>query len=248
MLKEALDFQHELGKKACEAKLLDLPENMVLLVKPGGETQVLDKGNAQRKDNVATLGSLIDWCMVNGAEDGLDVWVSEKHVEAVNDFAHPSNTDKARLTLTASKAWESLTAWNGTGRRQKDTVRTLRGPLAGTFEDQHLRVFKNLDFTRKSDGSRNVTHKSESLGRSVELAAQSREGDIPEVIVFQVPRFDFEGSPTVHVKMAVEVDAEADLISLFVIGDAFVQGTRAALREIAEKIKGAVEYAEVYQS
>lgn len=248
MLKEALDFQFEMGKRACEAKLVDLPENMVLLVKPGGETQVLEKGNAQRKDNVATLGSLIDWCMTNGAEDALDVWVSEKHVEAVNDFAHPSHTDRARLTLSPSKAWESLVAWNQTGRKQRETVRLLRGPLANTFDDQHLRVLKNLDFTRKSDGSRNVTHRSESLGRSVELAAQSREGDIPEVIAFQVPRFDFEGSPTVHVKMAVEVDAEADLISLFVIGDAFAQGTRAALREIADKIAGTVEYAEVYQS
>ena len=124
----------------------------------------------------------------------------------------------------------------------------LRGPLADTFDPQHLRVLKNLDFTRKSDGSRSVTHKSESLGRSVELAAQSRDGDIPEVIVFQVPRFDFEGSPTIHVKMAVEVDAEADLISLFVIGDAFTQGTRSALREIGEQVKDAVDYAEVYQA
>jgi len=248
MLKEALSFQHELGKQACDVKLVDLPENQVLLVKPGGETQVMSKGNAQRKDVVATLGSLIDWCMTNGAEDSLDVWVSTANVEAVNDFEHPDHTDRVKLPLVASKAWESLVQWNGSGRKQKDTVRLLRGQLAGTFDELHLRVFKNLDFTRRSDGNRSVTHKSESLGRSVELAAQSRDGDIPEVIVFQVPRFDYEGSPTVHVKMAVEVDAEADLISLFVIGDAFVQGTRAALREIAGDIKNAVDYAEVYQS
>lgn len=248
MLSEALKFQHELGKQAVNPRTLDLPGNKLLLVKPGGESEIIEKGLAQRNDSVASLASMIDWCHNNGQDEELDVWVSEGSVVAVNNYIEPSMTNRATLKLTNSKAWQALSDWCGKGFKQKESVRTLRGPLADTFDPQHLRVLKNLDFTRKSDGSRSVTHKGESLGRSVETAAQSKDGDIPEVIAFTVPRYDFEGSPTVVVKMAVEVDAEADLISLFVIGDAFIQGTRAALNEIKDQLVRSIEFANVYLS
>lgn len=248
MIEQALAFQHSLGKKSAEAKTLDLPGNKLLLVKPSGESEIIDKGPALRNDRVASLASLVDWCGNNGIEEQLDVWVSDKLVLAVNGYNNPASTDKATLSLRESSAWATLLLWNGQGRKQKEAVRLLRGPLADTFDPQHLRVLKNLDFTRKSDGSRSVTHKGESLGRSVEAASQSRDGDIPEVIAFTVPRFDFEGSPTVFIKMAVEVDAEADTISLFVIGDAFVQGTRAALNEIKTDLDDMIEFANVYLS
>lgn len=248
MIKEALEFQFEQGKAFASAMCIELPENKVLLVKPGGETQILDKGPAVRKDSVATLKSFIDWCLMNGSELLLDVWVSESRVDAVNDFINPHACDRVSLRLTHSKAWETIASWNQKAFKQREAVRLLRGPLADTFDPQHLRVFKTLDFTRKNDGARSVSHKGESMGRSIEIAAQGREGEIPEVVVFELPCFDFEESPRVHVKMAVEVDADNETIGLFVIGDAFIQGTRAALSEIAGKIKQSVGHAEVYLS
>ena len=248
MIEQALAFQHALGKKSNDPKTLDLPGNKLLLVHPDGKSEIFDKGDALRDDKVASLSSLIDWCSNNGADGFLDVWVSEKTVVAVNNYGDPASTDKATLQLVGSRAWETLAWWNGKGFKQKEAVRLLRGPLADTFDGQHLRVLKNLDFTRKSDGSRTASHKGESLGRSVEAATQSRDGDIPEVIAFTVPRFDFEGSPTITIKMAVEVDGEADTISLFVIGDAFVQGTRSALNEIKNDLADSIDFANVYLS
>lgn len=247
MLKEALQFQHELGKAACCAKLLDLPDSKVLLVKPGGDTQILDRDRPLRKDSVATLGSLIDWLDEVGAGRNVDVWVSDSSAMAVADFEVPTTSDSVTLPFKHSRAWLALADWNGKGIRQKEAVRILRGPLFDTFDGNHLRVFKSLDFNRKNDGSRTVSHKGESMGKSVEAAAQSKDGDIPEVIAFTVPCYDFEESPKVIVKMAVEVDPEAETISLFVMGDSFIQGVRASLAEIKERIEGAAS-ANVYLS
>lgn len=243
MLKEALEFQHELGRKSAEARLLNLPGNKALLTKPDGTAEVLEKDRTLRRDTVSSLASFVAWCE---GKDGVDVWVREKIVQAIHNPTVPNDVDTLTLALTHSHAWLALGGWNGQTRKQKDAVRLLRGPLADTFDEVHLRVFKSLDFSRRSDGSRNVSHVGESLGKSIETKAQASQGAIPERIAFQVPCFDFAESPSVTIIMAVEVDPEAETIALFAVGDSFAQGVRAALQSIAAKLDEQLPDAAVY--
>lgn len=243
MFKEALEFQHELGRRSVQPSLTDLPGNTVLLTKPDGTSTVLTKDRTLRKDKVSSLRSLADWC---SGKEALDVWVRERVIEAINYPTVPNQVDSVSLPLTHSQAWQTLAGWNKKGFKQKEAVRLLRGQLADTFDEQHLRVFKSLDFSRRNDGTRSVTHTGESLGRSIELQAQGKDGAIPERIAFQLPVFDFEESPKVTVVMAVEVDAEAETISLFAVGDAFTQGERAALKSLRETLAKDIPEASVY--
>lgn len=243
MLKEALEFQHELGRKSVDAKLLDLPGNKVLLTKAGGVTEVLDKDRTLRKDKVSSLASFIAW---SEGKDDLDVWVRDKLVQAYHKPTVPHDVDSLSLELTHSNAWQNLASWNGQTRKQKEAVRILRGPLADTFDEAHLRVFKSLDFSRRSDGSRNVSHVGESLGRSIETKAQTSQGAIPERMVFNLPCFDFAESPTVTIVMAVEVDPEAETIALLAVGDSFRQALRSALQNIRDTLDEKLPDAAVY--
>lgn len=247
MLKEALEFQHGLGKAAMEPVRVELPGNK-LLINIGGEHQTIDRDAPSRRDTVTTLASFIDWANNRPDDQLLDVWVTPKHVEAVWNFAEPHKSERCRLPLEHSQAWKTLADWDGKSANQRETVRRLRGPLYDTYDVNYLRVFKAMDFGRKNDGARSVSHKGESMGKSVESLAQSREGDIPEVIAFSVPCYDFEGSPLVVVRMAVEVNADNEAIGLFAIGDTFIQGIRASQAEIRTTIAGKVPVANVYQA
>lgn len=247
MLKEALEFQYELGSKSVEASLLDLPDHRVLLVKPGGVCETLEKGRVIRRDEVSALASLILWCESNAdAANQLDIWVAEKSVEVAGNFESAVDCNFASLPLAGSRAWLTLAEQRGKGVRQKDFVRLLRGPLADSFDSQYLRVFQSMDFQRKNDGGRTLSHKGESLGRSIESAAQGRDGEIPERITFRIPRFDFSGSPIVLITVAIEIDAEAETIMLLAVGDTFTQATKLALSDIREQLAKAIPGASVY--
>lgn len=245
MLKEALEFQHQLGAKSVQPSLVDLPSNKALLTKADGTSEILVKDRSLRKDSVSSLASLVNWCETYDAP-GLDIWVRENGVVAIYDFEQPHETDSVTLKLTHSLAWQSLVNWCNAPRKQKEAVRTLRGALGGTFDDAHLRVFRCLEFKRRNDGGRTSGHAGESLGKSIEALAQSAQGDIPERMVFSLPCFDFSDSPTVQVLVAVEVDPEAETISVIAVGDSFKRATQVALLEIKESIAERVAGAQVY--
>ncbi len=246
MLKEALEFQYELGLKSVQASLIPLPDHRVLLVKPGGGSEVIEKGRVIRHDEVSTLASVVLWCETNAAVGKLDIWVAEKSVKVAIDSESAVNCNFVSLQLDGSRAWSTLCEQRGKSIRQKEFVRLLRAPLADSFDNQYLRVFQSLDFKRKNDGGRTVSHKGESLGRAIESIAQGRDGEIPERITFRIPRFDFHGSPIVEITTAVEIDAEAETIMLLVVGDTLAFATRTALLDIREQLAKALPGASVY--
>jgi hypothetical protein len=229
------------AQAAVAPKLIELPGGKVLLVQ-GGISKEIVKNRVLHSDSVSSLESMLDWC---GRHDEEKLFIrvdsSAVLVSANRDIAH--ETDNLRFDLENTAAFMDLLAWVDRPRNQQQVVNSLRTSLEGTFDEKILQVFRKLDFQRKNDGTRSITHTGESLGKSIEARAQSAAGEIPEVLVFTTLVYrNVPGLPYSQLRFALDVDPVQDLIRLTPIGDciqdayaysiqAFVNGLKESLPE-----------------
>jgi hypothetical protein len=228
MLKEFVDSIVGLAHKSKSPSCVDLPGNKVLLLH-GDTSETLEKDRKTHSDCVASLQSLIDW-----SYDRLDLVfkVSDSGIVATSNRDYPHESDSATLSLEKSAAYADLLDWCKSPRGVSLTVKGLRTKLAGTFDPGYLSIFKRLDFQRRNDGTKSASHTGESMGKMVEMAAQSGAGEIPEVILFRVKLFSGLDISLYDLRFAVTVDPNAELVSITPVGDCIMdahQGTRIEL-------------------
>ena len=245
MILDALKYLVALGASTSKAEYVLLPDDKVGLIINGVLTEY-DADARSAKAVVGSLESLIDWC---AARTGLPVEIYVKP-SAVFVEVLPYSTAGLRqcsLALERSQAWMFLQQWIAQPLSQKLLVRGLRGPLSGCFDESYLATFRSLDFARRNDGSRTVEHAKESLGRFIEAQAQSRAGEIPQMMAFDVPVFALTLVDNIQrLRFAIEVDAEAEKICMAPIGDCVDEAIRNARESIVSLLKERIRDAEVY--
>lgn len=235
MLKDALAYLADLATKSVAPQLVKLPGNKVAFHIPGREADILDGDRDNRKDTVSTLNSFELWIRDIGTDRDIDIWVRGEQLVAECDACEPHLVDKLRMHLVESAQMKQLREF-GKGVGQVAFVRHLRSLLAESYDEKLLPIFRALDFKRLDQTARDVRHTRESLGRSIELEAQSRNGEIPEKMRFQIPVWDFISSPVCTVDLAVEIDNPGERIILLPVADAFTAAIQSAQLELQQRL------------
>lgn len=245
MLKEAFSLLIDLGKQSVSTQLVGLPGGGTLLVRPDRTTEVLPEPPEYGITRLTSIESLVLWA---GENQVTEVFVKHGMIEAYANRSKKSERRIATVELHLSTAMLALQAWFGTAKRQQSVVRDLRSTLADTFDSRYLAVFRSLDFTRRNDGSRKIGHTGESLGKSIESAAQSQYGEVPERMTFSVPLWSFDGAPRVAIQTAIEIDAENETIYLMPVGDTVAQATNSAIAAMVETLRNSLPETFVYRA
>ena len=235
LLRDALKTVFDWGKESNKFVTLDIPGGRRLVSMPNGEMQTFDIDPLQQDDKLADLSSLHLW-VEDRNESECHIFITDDMVRAELDRRDNGGMyDTAVVHLQHSHFWQYLTACKTI--KQKDFLRALRGPLADCCSSSVYSVFASLDFSRRNDSAAIIAKGKESLGRSVELAAQSRGGEIPDWIIFNGPLWSLANSPQVEVKIGIDVSVETESISLFGVGETFTLAEQAALMAL----RGSVE-------
>lgn len=225
MLKEAIDRVAELGVSAAGIEIRDLC-NRKKLVRKGNVFEVMTMDPPEKRYEALDCDSFV--AMVNALAADPIVLIDGVAVLALLD----ENEQEGRvfLHLSPSRAFKALDAI-GSPTDQKKLIAYLREELAGCIEPRFLAVVRRLDFARRNDGMAHVQHGRELLGKSVEAAVQSAEGEIPEVIVVTLPAWTEIGfDSTIQVRCAVSVDPVNEKITVRPIGEE-LQGQLMAIRD-----------------
>lgn len=229
MLLDALKYLVAMGRESAAVQKVPLPGGKTLLVHRDG-VEVLNDNRITADDQVDTLVDLVEWIAAYGVAEETTVLIGDVFVTAISNRFEGHERDKAIMVLRVSDAMKTLLSWGQ--KTQAETVKALRGPLAGSCPPGVLGIFRRLDFQRNNAGGKSIGHTGESLGKSIEAKAQSLGGEIPEEIKFTVPVYEFEGSPMAEVLMAVTVNAATERIELDPVGDTFIQAEQSARAEI----------------
>jgi hypothetical protein len=93
---------------------------------------------------------------------------------------------------------------------------------------------RSLDFTRRNDGSRTIEHGRESLGKSIEMQVQSKQGELPEVFEINLPWYST--SPVnegwFRLSVTLDLDAASEAIRFVVRGDDLDRYNQQALKMV----------------
>lgn len=244
MLKDFVESIANLARSSTEPRTVELPGNKILVV-VGDSVETHVKNRDTHNDKLVSLTSLIDWC-VNRAD--LTLKVANDYILATANRDIRIDSDTALLKLENSAAYADLLDWCKAPRTVAATVKGLRSKLAGTYDTSYLGVFKRLDFSRRNDVAKGVTHTGESMGKMVEMAAQSGAGEIPETLLFRCRLF--AGIPTgeCDLRFAVNVDANTETISITPVGDCIQDAHQATRVELVGRLKAEFEGALVLES
>lgn len=224
MLAEFVKSIAEMAKSADQLQSVAVPGGKVW-IRHGSDVTAMPENRKLAGLTVRDRAALLSWCgYTRDAEEDalrlaeLSISVGETAVTATK-FAGLWKAEQCKWNLQESAAVLALRRWINEPCNLKQVVRILRTDLAGTFTADYLSVFRRLDFARRNDGTRSVSHKGESLGKSIEVAAQSSGGEIPELLVFNVPLWRNCNAKTAKLTFALEVDASTELLAINVVAD-----------------------------
>jgi hypothetical protein len=246
VIKEALELLFSVGHKASDVKVIDLPGNKLGIVSPDGGIQEVAKDRIKRDQVVTDLLSLEKWVELIGMDRDVQIVVGTDNVVVKVDLEEPHSVDSCRLPLLLSAQMLDLIEWSKSARSMNTVVKSLRSVLQGCCSDEYRRIFSRVDFQRMNNGGKKIRHDGESLGKSIEKSAQSSEGDIPEMLVFEVKVFK-----NVHMLQkqklyfAVEVNPETEMCSIHAVADCVELAKEQSAREIADCMAETFEHAMV---
>lgn len=235
MIAEGIQKLRDILEDANAFHCMELPGNRVIVGRGSKTPEVFDKDRRNLDYAVASFASFNDWV----ARYKTPKTTIEVDEDVVIAFADPEShiRDSVRWSLDISKARGSLQRWMERPKTPKEVVRALRSTLFGLCDEKHLPVFRNLDFERVQQRREKLSHASESLGRSVEVAAQSTAGEIPEVIKFTVPWWDNVPIGLYNCKFAIEVDADNSTIGILPVGGCLEECRQRASLDLVESLK-----------
>jgi len=241
MLMDAIKYLVGLGRESAAIQQTTLPGGRVVTLY--GDTVDVSQADAVPiGDKIWTLKDLIKWIVdkhENVDDPECDVMVGPGHivVKVNRDLVHVKVS--AVMSLEHSKPFNSLNLLCTDGMPHKAFVRALRGPLYESFDEKWLAIFRRIDFKRSASSMRDTSNTGDKLGRSVETAAQSAAGEIPESILFTVPIYSIDERALVlsSLRIGIEVDPDTEMIRGIPAGDCVDEALREAKSSIVEYIR-----------
>jgi hypothetical protein len=245
LIADALKYLSELAKKANGFHKETTPDGETHLLLPSGEVKSIPHPFLEINDELTTLTSLISW-IKNSEDTECDVFVSESSVDVVCGRVDRFPPECCRLHLTPSQSFLVLSVFMRPGAlvTQREIIRALRGPLAGTVEPALLAAFRSIEF--RSDTSKNseINRGGDSLGRQINRSARIGDaGELPEVVRFDMPIFSIVEAPKVTIEVAVEINYEAEKFEFLPVGETIARATETSVNSLASSIVEATKAA-----
>lgn len=243
MLAQFVEAISLLAVNAGEPRTMRLPggKRMMLIV-AGREIVECDVPPADRNFAANDLESFADLLVVG---ENPIAFVSPREAGGIVDVTgyldRTDRREKVCFVLRPSNSLSAVTTLT-TFQDQKTVVSLLRDQLFGCCDVTLLKQMRSIDFTRKGDGSSNVQHGSESLGRSVEATVQSRHGELPEAVAFSLPWFclDEFAEITQSLTFAFDIDVTNQRVRLVPRGDELELAHQRAVKLATSIIGGAI--------
>lgn len=212
MLKEFVDSIRGLTDDARKPQLQPIPgDDRYLLI--DGEKHELPP--QRREHTVECLDTFIDAVKHYGTK--ASVWHDDGAIVCL--IEDEDRRDTVRLPLAYSDQWAELTAIAGKPLAQKQLVLFLKQKMRGAIDDTLLAAVRRIEFKRRSDGSGNIQHGKESLGKSIEAEVQGIDA-IPEMAVANVAVYSTPGCEIKSgVGLSLDIDVEAQQFSLTPFAD-----------------------------
>lgn len=246
MLKEALDYLGGTFKKAHEARLLAIPgDGRKAFVDQGGTIVEHAVTPPLRTHIVDSVDDLISAASLWNAKP--TIWIAPEAVVLVTDDA--DRRDRVTLPLVKSHQFSTLLSLqkNG-GMDQSQFIRLLKVDLAGAVGRQDLiTAVRKIKWRAGASGESNITHGSESLGRTIENEV-SGAGAIPEDVVVNCPVYQNPGERdfTFGVLCDLEIVPSECKFRFKPLADEIEKVTVAALDGIRSRIQDGVDGAAVF--
>lgn len=237
MIREALEFLTGLGREAAQLQIVDIDRN-TKLIRNGSTVEEREVSPRVFKHQFTTLRSLVEFYGVSELDLSPVICIEENAVSLILDSSR--NDDRVVVELPLSKQMLALsTLERGIG--QRDLVKQLRTTFAGYVEERFLAIVRRLDFQIRGNSNRSVGHASDTLGKAVKAVVQSKEGEIPETIVVDIPWFATQepelSTFRVPIRLAVDVDLVNEKFSFGYVGDDLERGKTAAKLFIESYVK-----------
>lgn len=238
MLAEAIEKIRSLAVLAAGAAVVSITNDpRHVIVVNNGNMEVRDIPPPDRRHKLHTMAAFVAALTDEAVCPAPEIFFSGFTARALCD-----RTDRRAfidLALTQSDKWDALQRLvDGVVFTPKETRLFFRYELKCPMGDQFVQAIARIDFERKSSGRTVNEHGRESMGRDVEAMVQQRD-QVPEEFAvtlapFTDPAFlDF----TVTCRIGVELDAEAQRISLRLLPDEL----DTALATIATKFRKTLE-------
>ena len=240
---EAIKLIQETAQKAAGATVLVLPgEPHKLAIVAGGTVSYRDLPPENRSHRVATLDDLTH--AVDSFSAGTDiasVWHCAEGIIAVLDA---DRRDCANMELRYSAAYRTLQGIKP--MKQADVVRLLRHDLSGSVDPSLVPTFRAIDFKRRNDGSSEVHHGRESLGKQVEAIVTGRS-EIPEEITVNLRVYANVDLPMRYpVVCTVEIDPVQETFSIRPLPDELTTVVQQAQAEIGDRLRKSLDKIPVF--
>lgn len=221
MLAELFDAVTTLATKASRARierLKDCPLHYMVMAPDG--TAALQRippipkgGFLNTLDDVETVCTTADFATAPA------VYYDHEVIQVVCDIH--DRREVFYLQLTHSMKFLDLKAMSLEGGKsftQREAIRWLRRMGADSHQTLIKRL-RNVDFHRRSDGTSNLDHGKESLGRAVEASCQNAD-EIPDFLSIRCPVWITPG--TCHpsdIKLTIDIDLDQQRFDLAVLPD-----------------------------
>ena len=186
------------------------PKHVYLTINPKGEFQRFEAVAAPRSHKLVTLEQVAAFVTAKGDSKATVVWYDRDGITVVVDDA--TRRDTAHLTLSFTPQIKTLL------RLEKDEPkmnliafrRLLRVDLAGTTVDRVLlNWLGSVKFTDSRVTSASLKQGEGNLGKTIEQAAVSQAGEVPEMVKLKLRVFDDPSlTETWPIDCAVEIDLD----------------------------------------
>lgn len=238
MLKEALDFLSQQFGKAREARLLNIPgDGRTAYVDQGGTLTKIDIEPKPRESKVDSVDDLCSAVKAYGKKEASSIWLSPSAVVAVIDDS--DRRDRITLPLRESTQWAAIKRLaKEPTLDQAALVRLLRTELIGIGgRAELLSAVRSIKFRSSAEGTSNIQHGNESMGRVIENAVTGA-GVIPEQAICILPLYDNQGrcGDEFQVVLDLEIVASDSKFRLKPLPDSIEDAQNAALEAIREEI------------
>ncbi len=237
MLAEMISKIAELTLGGVDFKSHPLPGGREVLVRQPDGTVIRETVPAH--DRKYQMGDIESFCQLLDEADQAVVFVTPtqpgKPVVVTAFYDESERRDFVDWTIAPSAALVALLSL-GTWNKQKHVVELIRDRLFESVPTGLLSQLRSIDFSRRNDGSRTIEHGRESLGRSVEMAVQSKQGELPEVFEVSLPWYSTSPVSEAWYRLSVTLDLDAanESIRLVIRGDGLDVANQQALKMVRQ--------------
>lgn len=240
MLRDMLEF---LWKQSEEARnpaphVLDLGARDRLVTLNGTQSYI-KKDPPRCSRSLSSLESVAVLLSKHGTENA----VTYVDFDGISGFL--DDEDRIEQFMMNFESSAQIQALNlcGSGMTQRGLVRVLRTSLAGCVRHESIvPLVRQIEFNVDRGSRSELKTNSESMGRSVEKQVRAKAGEIPDELRMTLPLFSVPHDMVTDIEItcAVEIDMDAEKISLIPTSDSLERERNRVVGEIRERLASLV--------